>query len=50
MCDKIILENGGKSILIPDCYKHQDMSNKAIDNSGHALGSVPDCYKTQNVW
>ena len=32
MCDKTILENGGilKSVL--ECYKNQDMCNRAVDN------------------
>ena len=32
-------------MLIPDCYKDQNMSNKAVDNYPHSLGSVPDCIR-----
>ena len=49
MCDKAILENGGMSMLIPDCYKDQYLSNKAVDNHTDALGSGSDCYKTQKI-
>ena len=31
MCDKVILENGGILMFIPDCYKNQRMYNKAVD-------------------
>ena len=37
MCDKAILENGGMLMLIPDCYKDQYLSNKAVDNHTDAL-------------
>ena len=45
MCDKVILENGGT--LKSDCYKNQEMCNKAINDYSHALEFVPECYKTQ---
>ena len=32
MCDKAILENGGTLKFVPDCYKNQEMCNKAVDN------------------
>ena len=32
MCYKTILENGGTLKYIPDCYKNQEMCNKAVDN------------------
>ena len=32
---------------ITDCYKNQEMCNKAVDNYHHALEFVPKCYKTQ---
>ena len=47
MCDKPILENGGMLKLVPDCYKNQQICNKANDNLSYALEFVPDC---QNVW
>ena len=49
-CDKVILENGEASMLVPDCYKYQKMCNKALDNYPHALGFVSDCYKTQKTY
>ena len=49
MCDKAILENGGMLMLIPDCYKDQYLSNKAVDNHTDTLGSGSDCYKTQKI-
>ena len=47
MCDKAILENGGRLKSVPDCYKNQEMCNKAVDDYLHALEFVPECYKTQ---
>ena len=35
MC-KVILENGGTSIFVPDCYENLKMCNKAIDKYAHA--------------
>ena len=49
MCDKAIIENGGTLKSVPDCYKNQEMSNKAVDNYPHALEFVPECYKTQEM-
>ena len=43
MCDKAILENGGTLKSVPDCYKNQEMCNKAVDNYH------PECYKTQKM-
>ena len=37
MCDKAILENGGTLKFVPDCYKNQEMGNKAVDNNPQAL-------------
>ena len=45
--DKVILENGGMLLFIPDCYNYQAMYNKAVDSFGHALEYVPDCCKTK---
>ena len=41
MCDKVIFENGGTLKSVPDCYKNQEMCNKAVDNYRHALEFVP---------
>ena len=37
MYDKAIVENGGTLKFVPDCYKNQEMCNKAVDNYPHAL-------------
>ena len=48
MCDKVILENGGMTTFIPNCYKNQKMCDKAIDYYySRALELVLDYYKTQ---
>ena len=39
MCDKAVLENGGTLKYFPDCYKNQEMCNKAVDNYPHELPS-----------
>ena len=49
MGDKIILENCGMLLFIPDCYKDQNMCNKAVDNCACALVSVSDCYNTKEM-
>ena len=36
MCDKAILENGGTSEFVPDCYKNKQMCDEAVDNYSHA--------------
>ena len=50
MCDKVILENGGMLVFIPDCYKDQNMYNKAVDNYAHGFGSVTNCLRPKNLW
>ena len=37
MSDKAILENVGTLKYVPDCYKNQEMCNKAVENYPHAL-------------
>ena len=48
MCDNAVLEIG---ILesVRDCYKTQQMYNKAVDNYLHALEFVRECYKAQGI-
>ena len=46
MREKAILENSGTLMSVPDCYKNQEMCNKAIDNYPHALELVPKCFMT----
>ena len=47
MCDKAILENGGKLKSVPDCYKNQEISNKAVVDYLRALEFAPESYKTE---
>ena len=49
MSDKAILENGGTSKSLSDCYKNQEICNKAVYNCPHALEFVPECYKPQKM-
>ena len=49
MCDKDFLENGGTLNFVPECYKNQEICNKAGDNYPHALVFVPECYDTQKM-
>ena len=46
MCDKVILENCGTLKSLQDCYKNQEMCNKAVENYPHELEFVPECYKS----
>ena len=41
--NKVILENGGTLMFVPDCYKNQKMCYKTVDNYTHALEYVCDC-------
>ena len=41
MCEKAVLKNGGTLKSVPDCYKNQEMCNKAVDNYRHTLEFVP---------
>ena len=38
--DKSILENGGTLNSVTECYKNQEMCNKAVENYPHALEFV----------
>ena len=49
MCDKAVLENGGTLKSVSDCYKNQEMWDKAVDNYSHALEFFPDCHNSKNV-
>ena len=49
MCDKATLENGGTLKSVPECYKNQEVCNKAVDNYPHALKSILECCKTQKT-
>ena len=42
---KLFQKNSGTK-SVPDCYKNQEMCNKAVDNYPHTLGFVPEGYKT----
>ena len=46
MCNKAILENGGRLKSLPDHYKNQKMYNKAVDSYSHALEFVRKCFMT----
>ena len=50
MYDKAVLENGGTLKSVPDCYKKQQMCDKAVDNYLHALEFVADCYITRKLY
>ena len=47
---KAILGNGGTLKSVIDCYKNQEMCNKAVHNYPHALEFVPECFMTQEMW
>ena len=49
MRDEVILENGGTLKSVPDCYKNQEVCNKAAVNYPRALEFVSECYKTQKM-
>ena len=47
MCDKAISKNGGLSKSVSDCYKNQEMCNRAVHNYPHSLEVVSERYNTQ---
>ena len=49
MWDKAILEIGGTSESVPNCYKIQEICNKAADKYPHALNLVLKCYITRKM-
>ena len=49
MCDKAIFQNGGTE-SVSDCYKNQQMCDKAVDNHSHALNSSLIAVWLRNVW
>ena len=36
-------------LLIPDCFKTQEMCIKAVEADLWELDNVPDCFKTQKM-
>ena len=49
MCDKAILEKWWNIKVCyknQDCYKYQEICNKAVDNYLHVLEFVSECFKT----
>ena len=42
MCNRAILENGGRLRSVLNRYMSQKMCNKAANNYAHALEFVPD--------
>ena len=38
-----VLENGGTLESVRDCYKNQEMCDKAVDNYPHVLEFVSEC-------
>ena len=40
-------KNGVTLKFVPDCYRYQDMCNKAVDNYPHALQFLSEYYKAQ---
>ena len=47
MYDKAILENGRTLKSFSECYKNQQLCDKAVDNYSHALEFITECYKPQ---
>ena len=46
MCNKAVLENRGTLYSVYDCYKNQEICNKAAKNYSRALEFVTERYKT----
>ena len=51
MCDKPVLQNGATLESVPDCYKYQQMYDKAVGSYLRELKFVSDWYMTpKNKW
>ena len=37
MCDKDVLENAGTLKYVSNCYRNQEMRNKAVENYPHVF-------------
>ena len=48
LCDKVIIENDGMIMFIPDQYITQECDN-VVNNYPDTLESVPDCFMTQKL-
>ena len=46
---KALLENGGTLKSFSDCYKNQEMCNKAADDYPHVLEFVPERFMTPEM-
>ena len=49
MGDKVTLENSVTLESVVDCYKDQQICDKAVDNYPHSLKFAPDWYMTQKM-
>ena len=49
MCHKAVLEGDGTLKSVHDCYKNQEMCNKAVDNYPHAWEYAPECCKIEKI-
>ena len=36
--------------MVTDCYKNQDVCEKAVDNYPYAFTFFPDCHKFQEMY
>ena len=45
MCDKDVLKSCGTLNSVPDCYKNQQICDKAVENYPYALEFIPECSK-----
>ena len=46
---KAIPDDRGTLDSVPECYKHQQMCDKAVDNYPHALKFVFYCFMTKKT-
>ena len=49
MCDKALLENCRTLKSVSECYKNQEICNKAVDNYPHALYFVSEAIRLKNL-
>ena len=49
MFDKDALKSGGTLKSVPDCYKNQQICDKAIENYPYASEFIPECSKILKI-
>ena len=50
MCNQTVNNYADALEYVPECFKTQDIYDKAVDNYPSAIQCVPECFKTQEMF